>query len=536
MKSNKILVLFIFTILINVFKPNLVRGSSIYEEGFNNGGSILLEKDIDITTYYVDLDNNGVNERIEVIREAITPAYISYYIYDSVTEDILFSKRDIYRGVLSVESNSIIEKTPVYKENDFGIPNSYEENEYILKDGNIICSNSSIENKILEMQVLEGYNQNNYSNPSKEEIERIIDEVALNKGIPPTILKAIAYTESNYRQFKNGQPLLSFDGVSWGIMQVTPKFYPELDVEKLKYDIEYNLEAGANILLGKWDYGFGTKPRIPRIGTSDMRILENWYFAIWAYNGLSESNNPNLIPYYHKSWTQYEAYQDKVLKHAKTFLNQEIIPIPKQLLPLKGLPDPTKNYGELYNSKIDKYRLFVQNQQVKVNSSSGLVLRNENMNTIKSINNGQSLRIQGATRLYDGYLRYKVEEIFDNGSVGMTGWVASNWILPSGIINKGVQVWQNKLNVSKDYIWTVKFNLPVDFKTISQDTVYIEDNSNNKIPISVYYEGNNYDVLRIKPIELFKSGEKYTLFIKGLKTDKGNLLNENIQMSFIVKI
>lgn len=498
--------------------------------------TVLKEKELDVEIYEVDLDKNGVNERIEIIRRSTAPGYISYYIYDSNTQKLLFSKENIYRGVIEVRNNQIVESIPIFKHESFELEDTYEEKVYILESEGILCTSQDIKS-VSDIAQKEKRNlsiNNNYYNPPKDEIEKILDEVALDKGIPPTILKAIAYTESNYRQFKDGQPLVSFDGVSWGIMQVTPKFYPELDVERLKYDIRYNIEAGADILLGKWGYGFGNNPRIPIIGNGDMRILENWYFAIWAYNGLSENNNPNMIPYKHSGWTQYEAYQDKVLRHAKEILNQEILAIPKELIPSKGLPEPNVHYDELVGSKTDKYRLLVKNQIVSVNANNGLRLRNDNMNIIKTIINGKKLRIIEEPILYDGYWRYKVQEIYTDGGLGEKGWVASNWILPNDNINKSILVWQEKKGIPKDKIWTICFNLPLDDNYISDSTIYIEDNNSNKIPIKIYNGGDKTE-LKIEPATLLKLGEEYTLWIRGLKSIYGNGLNEFIQLKFIVE-
>ena len=36
--------------------------------------------------------------------------------------------------------------------------------------------------------------------------------------------------------------------------------------------------------------------QVSSVGNMDPNILENWYFALWAYNGWSQSNNP-VSPY-----------------------------------------------------------------------------------------------------------------------------------------------------------------------------------------------------------------------------------------------
>ncbi|SES88442.1 S-layer homology domain-containing protein [Oceanobacillus limi] len=127
--------------------------------------------------------------------------------------------------------------------------------------------------------------------PPIDEVKQIITEKAIAYDIPPEILKAIAYEESGYRQFQNGEPYISEDG-GIGIMQVTPeKIDIVVDEERLKYDIEYNIEIGASVLDSKWDLTY-----LPSVNNQDREVLEEWYFPITAYNGLSKRNDPNLHP------------------------------------------------------------------------------------------------------------------------------------------------------------------------------------------------------------------------------------------------
>lgn len=533
MKLIKILGL--LTTFIFISSQLIYADSSIKVENMYSDHSVLREINLDVHTYELDLDKDGKTEKIEIVRRSTAPGYISYYIYDSSTQNLLHSRENIYRGIVEVRDYRIAERIPIFNDENNTLGNTYVEYEYILESNRMVCISQDIKSTY---DITQRQSQNNsssyYYNPPKNEIVRLLEEVALSRGIPPTILKAIAYTESNYRQFKDGQPLISFDGVSVGIMQVTPKFYPELDIERLKYDIKYNIEAGADILLGKWDYAFISNPRIPIIGNGDMRVLENWYFAIWAYNGLSESNNPNMIPYNHGSWIQYEAYQDKVLRHAKLVLNQDILTVPKELIPSKGLPNPKVHYDELVGSKLDKYRLYVKNQLVKVYSSSGLKLRDDNMNPIKTIKNGQYLRIIDSPILYSGHWRYKVQEIYSDGSLGEKGLVATSWILPNDNVNKSILVWQNKKDISRDKIWTIRFNIPLDSSSISDSTIYIEDSNCDKIPAIIHYDNDNTQV-KVEPVALLKSGFEYALYIRDIRSMYGNGLNEYIQMKFIVE-
>lgn len=120
-----------------------------------------------------------------------------------------------------------------------------------------------------------------YSNPSTEEIRNKLYEAAVERNIPPEILYGIAYQESGWRQFdSSGDPIISFDG-GIGIMQVTS--YGSYDVERLKTDIDYNIMAGASILINKWN-------NTPSIGDDAMNCYENWFYAVWAYNGWVANN------------------------------------------------------------------------------------------------------------------------------------------------------------------------------------------------------------------------------------------------------
>ncbi|TRM10638.1 hypothetical protein FH966_02260 [Lentibacillus cibarius] len=138
------------------------------------------------------------------------------------------------------------------------------------------------------------------TNPPVDDVKQKIADVARDKGIPPEILKAIAANESAYKQFdEDGSPHISPDG-GIGIMQVTPdSIHMDVDEEKLKTDLDYNIEMGAQVLLNKWELDF-----LPTMNEHDKSVLEDWYFALAAYNGLSKANDPNIHP--------DDAYQEKI--------------------------------------------------------------------------------------------------------------------------------------------------------------------------------------------------------------------------------
>ncbi len=119
--------------------------------------------------------------------------------------------------------------------------------------------------------------------------------------IPAALLKAIAWTESTMTQAARAVPFdsagpaqISFD-CGHGIMQVTTGMTTPLGTDgtpsarqaSIATHFAYNIARGAQILAEKWN---AAPDQIPVAGidtNSDPAILENWYFAVWAYNGFT---------------------------------------------------------------------------------------------------------------------------------------------------------------------------------------------------------------------------------------------------------
>lgn len=150
--------------------------------------------------------------------------------------------------------------------------------------------------------------------------------VQVSPKFPCELLKAITQVESGWRQFcvpttpadQVGGPsrtIISFD-CGYGIGQVTSGMRsfdatPTYDRARVASDPTYNLATGTRILAEKW--------RATRcVGDNQPPIVEHWYSATWAYNGLATVNNPNN-PNYDPSRGVYRPtvggsrpYQEKV--------------------------------------------------------------------------------------------------------------------------------------------------------------------------------------------------------------------------------
>lgn len=114
--------------------------------------------------------------------------------------------------------------------------------------------------------------------------------------VPASLLAAIGWVESGWRQFSaSHRPLVSPD-FGYGIMQVTSGMsgafgqvrggIDPATQSRIASEYRFNIAYGAGILIRKWS-------RTPRIGDGDPAVLENWYYAVWAYNGWGWVNNPN---------------------------------------------------------------------------------------------------------------------------------------------------------------------------------------------------------------------------------------------------
>jgi len=127
--------------------------------------------------------------------------------------------------------------------------------------------------------------------------ERIIDE---DPYVPPTLLKAIASIESNIAQSDYNTPfgavgpaLQSFD-CGYGIMQITSGMtspldngWPSLEQSLVATHYLFDIARGSAILVDKWNAAPQARPIA---WTGDPRIVENWYFATWSYNGFTGPN------------------------------------------------------------------------------------------------------------------------------------------------------------------------------------------------------------------------------------------------------
>jgi hypothetical protein len=125
-------------------------------------------------------------------------------------------------------------------------------------------------------------------------------------GIPPTVYKAIAHIEADWSNAASqvpyggvGPTLLSMD-CGYGIGQITSGMGHlgggalEPGVAAARQAVIgthplFNIAEGVRILADKWNSAPNYRPIA---GVGDPAAIEDWYYAIWSYNGFAFVNHP----------------------------------------------------------------------------------------------------------------------------------------------------------------------------------------------------------------------------------------------------
>jgi len=437
----------------NVFATNLDEKIDLNNDGtkekveFNNGGlkiysaegKVMLKKAEDKTVYtklaFVKDKKTKDTKIMFQNKTKDTSSTLSYSIYKmegSVMKEVVH-KENIYKGIVTVKNDTdIIEETPEYTKTDSNAVPTYTIKNYLslVDDKIVLVKTEKIKYK---MSSNIASSTQYYKNPSYAEIEKIIETVAYEKQIPVTVLKSIAWQESkgadsdndgitNWRQFVGGQPLIGYDKIGIGIMQVSD--YASTDtayINRLKYDIEFNIREGAEILLTKWSLqNSSVTYKTPKVGNGSPNYLEHWYYAIWAYNSYGERNNPA---------TNYTtAYQTIVIGHANETFNMPMLDLYKYNPSLFSVGVlPRANIAEINGENAGK--LKIKNKDYKYLATTKLNIRDVNDKLLGSYNINDVLTIKSDPIINDIYVKYYVE-----GST-LNGYVVGNWLKPVGDVN-----------------------------------------------------------------------------------------------------
>jgi hypothetical protein len=123
-------------------------------------------------------------------------------------------------------------------------------------------------------------------------------KLPLTSMVPCLLPQSMSWIESAWKQAtgatamgSRGPVLTSKSGCGYGMMQITSgmMFAGQIDRNTqlgIAGDFVYNVAYGLKMLGDKWNF-------TPAIGSNDPSVLEDWYYALWAYNQWTWRNNPN---------------------------------------------------------------------------------------------------------------------------------------------------------------------------------------------------------------------------------------------------
>ncbi|QSS99713.1 Ig-like domain-containing protein [Pontibacillus sp. ALD_SL1] len=376
-----------------------------------------------------------------------------------------------------------------------------------------------------------------YEELSVEEKHKLLTEIAIEKDIPPEILKAIAAGENNMMQFKEDGTVQIVEDGGIGIMQITNHDLTGVDKTRLATDTEYNIRVGADILNQKWDY-FASNPALPIInGASNRHILEQWYFAIMAYNGYSNLNNPD------RDYENGEKpYQEKVFTNIKKYSGVSIAAIPEDFS--FDTEDGFKSeQGEYSWNGANSYttQMFQPGDQVYVMNNYDLSDNYDygNLRTNKSFTSSPVDRVPYYSELeivsgpyyptewiYRHFVAYEVKSDHYNGYVASAN-LRNMEQKEKEFDPKGEQMTE----VSLDKTWKIEMNTEIDPATVNERNVYIvsDDGKGVRIDLSL---SSDQTMITATPEGEYDKDTEYALYVKGLKSTEGEPLGTNVFREF----
>ncbi|ADI00556.1 transglycosylase SLT domain-containing protein [Salisediminibacterium selenitireducens] len=371
------------------------------------------------------------------------------------------------------------------------------------------------------------------------ERKQLLTETALDREIPPEILKAIAMRESSMNQCtSDGKPTynLSDDDGGVGIMQITIEEGQtingrEIDFDRLGYDTAYNIEAGADMLLEKLRL-------VPRINDMRRDILEHWYFAVLAYNGLSVRNDANQ---YDDPWGNEDTYQSKIFAKINTHSMISIDPIP----PYNTHYQPGSTIIR-FDSTQKEWDVFTPSSQMFDAGDEAIVM---NESTDPHTNNFTRLREGGNTqsRILDRFPYYTDvtitgEPVYtdanrDNHFLwypveagGQTGYLASSNLRVPRALDFDTWGDESVPEVGLDKVWTIELNAPADPDSVNPRNVYLQDEDG--LGVFAEVELADEQTITVTPRAGLTPDTGYTLHVQELVTKDGTTLDANIEKHF----
>ena len=380
-----------------------------------------------------------------------------------------------------------------------------------------------------------------------EEKERMIYRKAQAHNVPPVLVKAIALVESGGRHYDmQGDVMLGGSG-EIGIMQVypDPNMFTEEEIEKL-FTLEFNVEAGIRMLIEKKMYSGYVLPYFyerenPGELFMDDNILETWYFALWAYNGWNQGNNPAVVG-------EGNTYQDRVISQVHA-LGQEMHPMPAALftedMPAAGelFPVAGKNQGNLTPVEKEKSRV-INVDTLRIREKPALLWgRDQEPVPVKgTLKKDQEVYLLEGPYTATSHRWYEVA----NEAGTPLGWAAgiyknhSQKLSFMGYLSvlsgfSGLEWLTPHQRVSPEKKWTVRFSQMPDLESSPPGSIEIRDHIGRRFPLEIKEIEEEME-LQLKPLQKYLPQGVYILHIsEELVSKKGDKLGEGLRMHFYVE-
>ncbi|KIL49891.1 cell wall-binding repeat-containing protein [Jeotgalibacillus soli] len=533
-----------------------------------------------------ETSHNG-NTFVTVMYRLDGSGNILYYeVLQQVNDQLeqVFSSEMYERATFELSGDVLKMTYPIFAEGDSVVdPTRVAVDQYIYGEGikkDVIASSGKEISKSLQSAnpvTVVG------TNPSPAEINRILTEEAVKLNIPPEIVKAIAYQEATWAQYWNtgsvpvnhyesvctperaavNKNILAWDGtnvklgydcIGIGIMQVSDwRSMPEGPakqqyIEKLKTDIRFNISEGLKILESKWLYSNSIhsdgKPLIPSLNNNNREMIDNWYFAAMAYNGMLSRNDPTINP--------VTAYQSRIMSHIENLGLIKVTPFPiyeltTNILGASLLRFENPSYGTSAPLTTTKAKLTpgvtAYTNEVNVNVRSI-----NNVNTVLySVPKGTQVTVLSGQTQYPNSLNNHFTFVPVKLASGQTGYITSSYLDPTKSVKSyslaGLRRYETGVSISNhgwqreqpQAVVLGRGDLPIDSLTGSVLAAHLDSplllTMTDALPEAVMNE-----IIRLKPQTVYllggegaisKNVENYLTTQMGLTVKRLNGANRN---------
>ena len=83
-----------------------------------------------------------------------------------------------------------------------------------------------------------------------------------------------------------------------------------------------------------------------------------------------------------------------------------------------------------------------------------------------------------------------------------------------------------------NFVWRVRFNIPLGPHTVNKETMYVTNSQIQKLQSYIRYDTKN-EIIEVEPLEPYSTNEYYFLTItKNVKSRGGQSLKEPVQIKF----